>query len=158
MFIIKKILFINNILGNNWQFDPCIFWAVHMSIQVNVFDIEARKRCAWMRKSAVYYQILLFQRLCQFCNIPRVADTISWHRYVSMIGVIRVMSDLTHHNSVIYLLPTVVRNIFKFMTRKVSVTLTRCFFFPLVPLPTSWQNRPSSSEKDVFQTLLYFRW
>ena len=63
---------------------------------------------------AFYYQLQEFQRTCWCCKIPRVSDTIYFHSYVSTIGLVLVRSDLVHHNSVTYLLPTVVRNIFNF--------------------------------------------
>ena len=45
-----------------------------------------------------------------------------------------------------------------FMTRKVSVLLTRCFFAPFVPLPTPWKILPSSLEQGVLKTSLYVGW
>ena len=75
-----------------------------------------------------------------------------------MIGVVLVRYDLTHHTSVIYLLPTAVTIFSNFMTWKVSVPLTCCFFAPLVPLTTPWQSLPSLFEYDVLPTSLYFGW
>ena len=105
-------------MGNNLQFDPCIFWAVDRSIQVKKNYIESSKPCAWTRKGAVYYQLQYFHRTCRCCNIPRLADTISCYSYVCTIWFVLVMSDITNHTSVTYLLPTVVRNIFKFYDLK----------------------------------------
>ena len=51
-------------------------------------------------------------------NIPRVSDTLSSHSYAFTIGVVLVRSELTHHTSVTYLLPTVLRDIFKFYDSK----------------------------------------
>ena len=130
MLIIKKIIFINNSLGNNWEFDPCIFWAVHRSIQVKCFYIKALKTCAWTRKGAVYYHLKDFQRPCRCYNIPRVSDTISCHSYVRSIGVDLVRSYLTHHTSVTYILPTVVRNIFKFYYSKGVCALNTMLLSP----------------------------
>ena len=129
MFIINYIIFINNFWGNNWQFDPCILWAVHRIIQANVSYIKSSKPCAWTRKVAAYYQIQEFQRPCWCCNIPRVADTISCHSYACKIGVVLVRSDLTHHTSVTYLLLMVVRNIFKFYDSKFLCALNTLLIF-----------------------------
>ena len=117
-------------MRNNLQFDNFIFWAVHSIIQVKVLYIKARKPCAWTRKGAVNYKLQEFQRPCRCCNIPRVSGTIYWHSYASTIGVVLVRYDLTHHTSVTYLLPTVVRNIFKFYDSKSVCALNTLLLLP----------------------------
>ena len=93
-------------------------------------DIKARKPCAWTRKGDVYYHIQKFQIPYWCCNIPRVADTISCHSYASTIGVVLVPSNLTHHTIVTYLLPTVVRNIFKCYDLEGDCALNTLILFP----------------------------
>ena len=93
-------------------------------------DIKARKPCAWTRKGDVYYHIQKFQIPYWCCNIPRVADTISCHSYASTIGVVLVRYDITHHTSVKYLLPTVMRNIFKFYDSKGVCALNMLLLCP----------------------------
>ena len=130
MFIIKYIIFIIFSLGNNWQFDASIFWAVHRSIQLKVFNIKAHKPCTWTRKGDFYYHLQEFHRPCWCCNISRVADTISCHSYASKIGVVLVRYYLTHHTSVTYLLLTVVKNVFKFYDSKGVCALNTLFLWP----------------------------
>ena len=129
-------------MGNKWQFDPCIFLAFHGSIQVEVFNIKAIKPCPWTWQDTVYYQLYKFQIPCRCCNIPRVADTSSFHSDTCTVGVVLVRSYLTHHTGVTYLLTKVLRNVIKFNEPKGACSLNTLILRPTCAATNTLENPP----------------
>ena len=75
-----------------------------------------------------------------------------------MIGVVLVRSDLTHHSSVTYLLPTILRNIFKCYYLKGVCALNTLLLFSTCAATDTLENPTKCIEIGCVPNLLYFGW
>ena len=90
VYVLLQVIFVNEFLGDVFEFDLDVFWALHRSTQVEVGDVKAAKFGVRTRQHTINYKLNEFQRCGRGGDFAGEDDTIPSHGNSGTIGIFLV--------------------------------------------------------------------
>ncbi len=107
-----KVVLLNELHQNDCNFNADVFGVWHLSIEVEILEINGAETCTWARQHAVEKKLdNKFEGRCVGSHVAREADAIATKCYAGVIRIIFFRTHFAYHHGMADFLSFMARDV-----------------------------------------------